>query len=228
MKHIVIGDLHGRNVWQTMDFSYYDKVVFLGDYVDSFTISDEVILRNLEQLIELKKSDPEKIVLLLGNHDVQYLHFPHHRCSGFRVSLQKGLTYLFNKNKDYFSLAYQYKNYLFTHAGVSTIWYNALLRLPVARALKESSDNLADLLNKVDETNARYMLYSAGYHRGGTGHGGILWADRQETIRDSLDGYHQIVGHTAMEEVTRNAYSGTSITYIDVLQHQTYFHELDI
>lgn len=38
MKHIVIGDLHGKDIWQTIDFTQYEKVVFLGDYVDSFTI----------------------------------------------------------------------------------------------------------------------------------------------------------------------------------------------
>ena len=164
----------------------------------------------------------------MGNHDVQYLHYPHNRCSGFRVSMQKDLSILLNENKESFKLAYQFKNYLFTHAGVSTIWYRELLRLPVGLMLSESSENLADMLNKLEDTNARYILYSAGYHRGGNGHGGILWADRQETIRDSLDGYHQIVGHTAMDEVTRNTYPGTSITYIDVLHHHTYFHELDI
>lgn len=142
--------------------------------------------------------------------------------------MQKDLSILLNENKESFKLAYQFKNYLFTHAGVSTIWYRELLRLPVGLMLSESSENLADMLNKLEDTNARYILYSAGYHRGGNGHGGILWADRQETIRDSLDGYHQIVGHTAMDEVTRNTYPGTSITYIDVLHHHTYFHELDI
>jgi predicted MPP superfamily phosphohydrolase len=228
MKHIVIGDIHGRDTWQTINFNQYDKVVFLGDYVDSFTISDEAILKNFEAVVEFREREPAKVVLLLGNHDVQYLHYPHQRCSGFRESMQKGLTYLFNRDKKLFSLAYQFKNYLFTHAGVSTVWYRDLMRLPIAAALNETSDNLADLLNKLEETSARYMLYSAGYHRGGTGNGGILWADRQETIRDSLDGYHQIVGHTSMEEVTRNAYPGTSITYIDVLQHQSYFHEIDI
>jgi hypothetical protein len=228
MKHIVIGDLHGRNIWQTIDFSQYDKVIFLGDYVDSLTLSDEAILKNFQQVVELKKRKPEKVELLLGNHDVQYLHYPQGRCSGFRKSMQKDLTHLFNKDKDLFSVAYQYKNYLFTHAGVSTIWFRDLMRLPIAASLKETTEDLADLFNKLAATPAGNMLYSVGYHRGGQGHGGILWADRQETIRDMIDGYHQVVGHTSMEEVTRNAYPGTSITYIDVLQHQTYFHELDI
>jgi hypothetical protein len=228
MKHIIIGDIHGRDIWNSIDISKYDKVVFLGDYVDSFTISDEAILKNFQQITDLKKREPEKVVLLLGNHDVQYLLYPHHRCSGFRASMQKGLTYLFDKDKALFSMAYQYKNYLFTHAGISTVWYKELMRLPLAAELNKTSENLADLINQLAGTRGAYILHSVGYHRGGKGHGGVLWADRMETITDMIDGYHQVVGHTAMDEVTRNAYPGTSITYIDVLQHHTYFHELDI
>ena len=50
----------------------YDKVVFLGDYVDSFTISNIASYENLKDIIRLKKRDPNKVVLLLGNHDIQY------------------------------------------------------------------------------------------------------------------------------------------------------------
>jgi len=46
MKHVIIGDLHGRDVWQQVNFSKYEKAVFLGDYVDSFKRSDRVILDN--------------------------------------------------------------------------------------------------------------------------------------------------------------------------------------
>lgn len=37
MKHIAIGDLHGRDTWQQVDTKLYDKVIFLGDYADSMT-----------------------------------------------------------------------------------------------------------------------------------------------------------------------------------------------
>src|SRR5665213_1183842 len=119
MKHVIISDLHGRDIWKQVDFSRYDKAVFLGDYVDSFKRPDNVILENLEEIIRLKSTYPQKIVLLLGNHDVQYLHYPRYYCPGFRQSMQPALTSLFKEHRDLFQIAYQKQNFIFTHAGIT-------------------------------------------------------------------------------------------------------------
>jgi predicted phosphodiesterase len=34
MKWITIGDIHGRDNWKSIDITQYDKVIFMGDYVD--------------------------------------------------------------------------------------------------------------------------------------------------------------------------------------------------
>jgi hypothetical protein len=47
-------------------------------------LPDLTIDRNLQDIIALKKACPEKVLLLLGNHDVQYMFYPHFRSSGFR------------------------------------------------------------------------------------------------------------------------------------------------
>lgn len=104
MKHAIIGDLHGRDNWRDIYSRAFDKIVFLGDYVNSDTFSDAAILENPERIINLKKKYPEKIVLLLGNHDVQYLHFPRYRCTGFSPSMQPELTNLFNTNRYLFQI----------------------------------------------------------------------------------------------------------------------------
>ena len=97
MKVIAIGDLHGKDCWKEVDFSRFDKVIFLGDYTDSFSETDEEIFTNLREIVHLKKTNREKFVLLLGNHDVQYLHFPYYNCSGFRPEAQKELTGFFKR-----------------------------------------------------------------------------------------------------------------------------------
>jgi hypothetical protein len=227
MKHIIIGDLHGRDTWREVSVKKYDKVVFLGDYVDSFTISNLAIYENLKDIIRLKKRNPNKIVLLLGNHDIQYLYFPRYQCSGFRPTMQNQLTSLFNNNKDLFQIAYQKGNYLFSHAGITNSWYNEFLRLPILEKIKDENDTLADLLNKVDQTAQRYILHTAGYFRGGEGNGGITWADKKETTIDMLKGYHQVVGHTIVDQVESVKYTDRSVTYIDVLDKLSYFHEVD-
>jgi predicted phosphodiesterase len=60
MKHVIIGDLHGRDVWKKVDFQQFQKAIFLGDYVDSFKRSDKQILQNLKEIIALKKQHPKK------------------------------------------------------------------------------------------------------------------------------------------------------------------------
>jgi 3',5'-cyclic AMP phosphodiesterase CpdA len=228
MKHLIIGDLHGRDCWQDINTRKYDKIVFLGDYVDSFEKSDFAILENLKKIVRLKKRQPDKIILLLGNHDVQYLHFPRHQIDGFRPSMQRDLTALFNNNRALFQMAYQRGNYIFTHAGITNSWYNEFLRLPSLDALREEGDTIADLINKVEATTLRYLLYATSIYRGGYSNGGFLWADQKETAIDMLHGHHQVVGHTRVPEAQTISFSGRSVTYIDVLDHLTYFHELNI
>ncbi len=146
-KILTIGDIHGRDYWKfithgssyefeqwvTMvnaganpmddlfkeDYPYFsaDKIVFVGDYVDSFTISNVEIKKNLEDIIFFKKTLPNKVVLLWGNHDVQYF-IPNQICSGYRPEARWDLQILFESNKDLFQMAYHEGDYLWTHAGL--------------------------------------------------------------------------------------------------------------
>ena len=74
MKVITIGDLHGKTCWKEIDIKIYDYVVFIGDLLDGDGTTDE--LKNLQEIIALKKSHPDKIKLLIGNHEVQYYWHP--------------------------------------------------------------------------------------------------------------------------------------------------------
>lgn len=57
MKIRVIGDLHGRDWWKRkVETGDSDLNIFLGDYVDSYTVSDKQIINNLLDIIEFKKS----------------------------------------------------------------------------------------------------------------------------------------------------------------------------
>ena len=87
-----IGDIHGRTSWKEMiKNDKVEKWIFLGDYCDSFDISDEKIKENLIDIINFKKAFPDKVVLLLGNHDVMYYNPPadifNYRCSGYRPQM---------------------------------------------------------------------------------------------------------------------------------------------
>ena len=228
MKHLIIGDLHGKDCWKDIQVDNYDKVIFLGDYVDHWTLSDRLIYQNLQNVIELKKEYPERVELLLGNHDVQYLHYPHYLCSGFCPGMQRSLTFTFKEHRDLFKIAYQKDNYLISHAGVTNKWYRDLLELRLVQQIRDEQDTVADLVNKVEQTSQRWLLHQAGSSRGGDGPGGITWADKKELAADLLEGYHQVVGHTVIQEAEGVTQPNESATFIDVLDTFTYFHEMEI
>jgi predicted MPP superfamily phosphohydrolase len=223
MKIISIGDIHGRKTWKQIDPSKYDKVIFVGDYVDSFDVQNEDMLSNLLDIIQFKKDNMDKVVLLLGNHDIQYMFHPEFRCSGFRATMLASLYPLFNENRSLFQCAYQIDNYLWTHAGISNSWYK---KYEEYFASLESDETIASRINEISNSSKNWILHEVGAIRGGLRYdeGGITWADRSETLGNSLNGYHQIVGHTPIAKITTFGNESTSITYIDTKE----FYESEI
>ncbi|KAA6330136.1 hypothetical protein EZS27_021123 [termite gut metagenome] len=74
------------------------RYVFLGDYLDA---KDDIVLSkkldNFLQIIQLKKENPENVVLLLGNYDL--LHFDY--------EINKSVSLIFRENASLFQNAYQ-------------------------------------------------------------------------------------------------------------------------
>ncbi|MBN8826211.1 MULTISPECIES: metallophosphoesterase [unclassified Spirosoma] len=232
MTILTVSDIHGRNVWKEINTDTHDQIVFLGDYTDSYVFDDETIYNNLLDIIQLKRSYPDKIVLLIGNHDAQYMHFPYYRCSGFRPLAQPMLSEVFEEYEGLFQIAYQQGSYLFTHAGITNQWLAHLLEKTENNSLSITPDyDLAELLNDVHQRSMAYrnLLFEVGPRRGGNDpFGGPIWADRQETKVDYLSGFHQVVGHTPINEFTTFGDTVSSITYTDVLQTKSAFYEIII
>lgn len=228
MKVMCIGDLHGNNCWKEVPVSDYDKIIFIGDYADNQKVDDNQILRNVQEVVTLKKRFPEKVVLLLGNHDLHYSAFPNYKSSGFNKNLQPELTKLFT-DENLFQVAYQFQSWLFTHAGLSSSYLNFLNT--VIPDFGFDTGNIAERLNRVhsQESQQKY-LHVVGRFRGGNYEtGGITWADKVETELDYLESIHQVVGHTRVNDIltlTGNLHS--SITYIDVLHSTIKFFEKNI
>lgn len=239
MKVLSIGDIHGHDSWKRVipRMDNYNKVVFIGDYVDSFHSSNDKIRENLLEIIQLKKDNPDKVVLLWGNHDVQYLFPTQYRCSGFRPDAQPDLTIIFNENKNLFQAAFGYKNYLWTHAGISNKWFNehyhpegALSKWRGFGYLEGIDAYVAGMLNGCFGSHDRDILCEVSYARGGASqYGGIFWADIKETRNDYLDNFEQICGHTPVDRNTTIRSGDSSITYIDSLGSEAGdFYELEI
>lgn len=220
MKTISIGDIHGRTIWKEIDPAKYDKIIFNGDYVDSYEHTDGQIQANLLEIIQFKRDNFDKVILNLGNHDIHYYFLYENRfgCTGFRPTMAENLHMIFIHNKDLFQVAYQYQNYLWTHAGVSNGWLKQ--NQEEIDEFKERFDvtDYADLFNKMFLTSKyNHLLHQVGKGRKGSHKfGGITWADSEETSNNYLTGVHQIVGHSPIEQITKFGDEKSSIRYIDV------------
>lgn len=224
MKIIAIGDIHGRNNWKAiadLDILYktpnlatdYDKYIFLGDYVDSYVISNDNILQNLQDIIQLKKNYPDKIILLLGNHDLMYMfNYEDHACSGFRPEMYDQLHKLFNDNKDLFLPIYRINNYLFSHAGITTVWWKNFIKSIDYKPEYAIDDVINNQFKKYNKVLFWVGFYRGGYHLSG----GPFWADKAESSAWVLPNYHQIVGHHPVGEVMLHKMDDNStVTYCD-------------
>jgi len=84
-KILIIPDVHGRRFWRdAIESDDYDKVIFLGDYVDPYPnegIGSFTAQEGLERIILYHDEHPDKVVLLLGNHDLHYMYEDFHEYS---------------------------------------------------------------------------------------------------------------------------------------------------
>jgi hypothetical protein len=226
MKTMCIGDIHGRDYWKAFPVNEFDKVIFLGDYVDAYDKKDEQIIKNLQDILQYKRDNMEKCILLIGNHDLQYMFsVQSHGCSGYRPSYYHMLHHIFQTDKNLFLPAYQEGKYLFTHAGVTSIWWKKFL-MKSDREVIEHDMEIADHICEAFPTTIE--LFDVGHYRGGwCKSGGPFWADRSESTAYLLPNYDQIVGHTPVKEIGTHVWGEgkASITFCDSIYD---YYELDI
>jgi len=79
-------------------------------------------------------------------------------------------------------------------------------------------------------------LFEIGYERGGMRNeiGGPFWIDRHALLKNTLKGYHQIVGHTPVKTIkvfrpNPTTDPNTSVTFCDCIEHgDGSFYEIEI
>ena len=209
-KVLIVPDVHGRKFWhKAMEMvDEVDQVVFLGDYLDPYSregITFEDALVEFEGILAFKENYPDKVVLLVGNHDMHYIKTEFMNCSRLNVWRRAEVHDLFMNNIDKLQLIHEVDNYLFSHAGVYLDW------------IKKYEITLEELFDFKKFLEKRWQtLEDVSYTRGGWDKvGSCIWADIRESVEHELPVMFkkQIVGHTQMES---KPYITTKIACLDV------------
>jgi len=182
---LVVPDVHGREFWRDAQ-NYKGKIIFLGDYVDPYPVEgilpEEAYNRFIE-IIEFAKSNPN-VVLLVGNHDYQYIHRPEIMS---RPDLERydQLRSLFRDNIKLFHLYHKINNVYFAHAAITRDWLDSI-----------NKQSIED----VDMLDVNSIWRPSWYRWGNYQWGSCIWEDLRESLehQDSLIGDYQIFGHTAL------------------------------
>lgn len=237
MKILSVGDLHGKPVWMDIDASKYDRVIFVGDLYDEFyhIRSPEEIHNNALALVQWAR-EQGNVFFCIGNHDAHYFKwqepvFKMIRGPGFTQDQLYKAYHLYLDNKGLFRVAYEIENYLWTHAGLSQAGYHFHFYTTERdlRNIYPDVNNMADALNKMWDINFEPLFYVPLSRGGYDTYGGPLWASKSDTFGGPLEGYHQIVGHTATSDIIHKELNpNTSITYIDCLNFKPgKFYEIE-
>ena len=135
-KILIIPDVHGRDFWiEPVKKVINNKdyfIVFLGDYLSCYPYEwepgidyNQIAIERFKEVLDFKKENPEKVVLLLGNHDLSYFNTDicESRTDHKNWDLLNGI---YMDNLDLFDLAWETeingKRYFFSHAGVRKGW----------------------------------------------------------------------------------------------------------
>ena len=194
-KVLIIPDVHGRDFWKNpveKNLEEFDNIIFLGDYLDPYTnenISFKEALENFKKIIDLKKENRDKVILLYGNHDCHYCNylsdniFP---CSRYNEQYSSEVNDLFNINRDLFRVFYKIDKYLFSHAGVCKEWMEKYCGF----------NSVDELIN--NESTVYNKLWVVSRIRGGwENFGSCVWSDVRD-FTNNITGIYQIFGHTQL------------------------------
>lgn len=215
---IILGDTHGRDCWkEIIKRETFDRIIFLGDYVSTHDrdITEDDQINNLEEILRFKEKNPDRVILLRGNHDGQHVSDKEaFRCSGFFPNVSQYL----HEMKDRFAQDTQWifvdeNNVIYSHAGVSQTWmdYSGFMNLEEV--------NMAPL---EDERfgftpDTPWDCYGDSVTQPPT------WIRPSALAECNIKGYDQVVGHTPMIKVAcvyKSTKAHQKIWFCDTLPNQ--------
>ena len=218
MIYNIIGDIHGRKTWKTLvDKNHIN--VFVGDYFDPYcSWPFEQVRDNFLEIVEYKKSNPDNVVLLYGNHDYKYLPGIEEMSSRMDYENAQKITWMLVDAEPYFEgVAYPIGDkYIVTHAGITRYWKRKYL--PDVEDI--SPQNMAKAINELWQINKRAFGFRAnaqyGDYVGDCPEHSPIWIRPESLEMNNLYAgtkIIQIVGHTQFKDIFKTK----GLVFVDCL-----------
>lgn len=212
---LIIPDVHGRSFWKEPVKDVLEnsdaKIVFLGDYLDPYPYEFEDLngyrknaISIFKEILDLKRNNPDRIILLLGNHDCGYA-INNTICScRMDKSNYREISKLFLENENLFNLAYEEyindEHVIYSHAGIHKAYAEKYFENAI-------EDNVVELFNKsytdwdykIIESLGDYDQYRGSY--GCCENGSLIWADLRSWVNGDEEPYgYMVFGHTQLND----------------------------
>ena len=231
MKTLILGDTHGTSFWKLItNIEQPDRVVFIGDYFDSFDIKLGEQLNNFLDIIEYKKTGNADVICLIGNHDHHY--FPEigdTGTSGYQHIGSFQIGPVLDANREHLQIAYAFDDFLFTHAGVSVKFMDSVFGVG-----GWTVDTIVDQLNELFKHKPNTFSFGMAVSMkkmsyidptGDNEEQSPIWIRIRSLMRANKDTelkntFKQVVGHTQVRKIDLNGYEkafGNRYFMIDAL-----------
>jgi UDP-2,3-diacylglucosamine pyrophosphatase LpxH len=209
-KYRVIGDIHGRKNWIDLVTPFDDDTlyIFIGDYTDPYYYEGVTHKQMIEQILlmlQFKKEHPDNVILLVGNHDLQYIA-DIRETNRYDWLNAAQISKIFKENEElFYGVAYQIgEKYLVTHAGVTLDWYQKWIDYKKDDlTLERLCEQVNDLWHKNKEAFAFSKSAKMSDYYGSSSTHGPLWIRPTSLWEYNIFGFGsgkiQIVGHTRFE-----------------------------
>ena len=230
MKTLVLGDTHGTSFWKLIThIEKPDRVIFIGDYFDSFNIKLEEQLNNFLDIMQYKKEAGVEVVCLIGNHDHHY--FPEigdTGTSGYQHMGSFQIGPVLDANREHLQIAYRMDDFLFSHAGVSAKFMDS-----VFGENGWTVDTIVDQLNELFKYKPNTFTFGAAIDpksffldpTGDNEEQSPIWIRIRSLMKANKDTelkkqLKQVVGHTQVRQIDLKGYKkafGNRYFMIDAL-----------
>ncbi len=223
-KIVAIGDIHGRDSWKKVldNEGDFDKLIFMGDYFDTLDdIPCDKWIDNFNEIVTLKRDNPDKVFLLIGNHDYHYMRGVTEIYSGYTPFMRIDIQETLENNADALQMCYIHNNFVFTHAGVTNTWYkNGLKNWFKEKEIDIKDMNLCDQINYLFKYAPNQFQFTTGRYFDNYGDEITqtpIWVRPNALMKDRLGDYFYVVGHTFGAPETLTDHNPGGIIKIDGL-----------